>query len=142
MRFSRWLRRCLVARADIGKRIAFAGAYVETGNASESARRAGVPAKSAYTMGSRWLRDPRVAAMIRQRIDGTLSLIGPIAIQTIGELMMDERTPATTRLAAAKDVLDRLGWIPPKRTVKTDHRTKRIQDMSITELELVASGAE
>lgn len=50
------------------KQKAFADAYIETGNASEAARRAGYSEKTAKQMGSENLAKPDVSAYIKSRL--------------------------------------------------------------------------
>lgn len=50
------------------KQKAFADAYIETGNASEAARRAGYSEKTAKQMGSENLSKPVVSAYIKSRM--------------------------------------------------------------------------
>lgn len=46
---------------------AFADYYIETGNATESAKRAGYSEKTAYSMGNENLKKPEIAAYIAER---------------------------------------------------------------------------
>lgn len=50
------------------KQKAFADYYIETGNASESARRAGYSERSAYALGERTLKNVEVARYIGERM--------------------------------------------------------------------------
>lgn len=50
------------------KQKAFADYYIETGNATEAAKRAGYSKKSAYSIGDENLRKPVVSAYIRARM--------------------------------------------------------------------------
>jgi len=130
-----------MCRPDAQKRAQFVDNYVESGNATDAARRAGVPARSAHTMGSRWLKSPEIAAQIRERVEAGLDDLAPAAVATIGELMLDPAAPPSTRLAAARDILDRLGWIPPKRAERPgEAREKDLAEMSLAELHELAAG--
>ena len=51
------------------KQKAFADAYIECGNASEAARRAGYSEKTAYCIGSENLSKPEISAYIKSRLD-------------------------------------------------------------------------
>lgn len=51
------------------KQKAFADAYIETGNASEAARRAGYSAKNADVTGSQCLVNPKISAYLKERMD-------------------------------------------------------------------------
>lgn len=129
-----------MARPDLEKRRAFACAYAELGNAAQAALRAGVPQSSAHSMGYRWLRDERVVAMVREQIDQRLKSLGPIAVQVIEDIMLSQTAAPQTRLQAARDVLDRLGWVPPKRADLVDDAFDQdITRLSVTDLERIAA---
>lgn len=53
------------------KQKAFADAYIECGNASEAARRAGYKSDTAAEMGSENLKKPHISAYIRERMQST-----------------------------------------------------------------------
>ena len=50
------------------KQKAFADAYIETGNQTEAARRAGYSSKTAYSIGNENLKKPEVSASIKSRM--------------------------------------------------------------------------
>ena len=50
------------------KQKAFADAYIETGNQTEAARRAGYSSKTAYSIGNENLKKPEVSAYIKSRM--------------------------------------------------------------------------
>lgn len=100
-----------MAKADWSKRQAFAEAYARCGNATQAARVAGVPASSAHSMGYKWLRDVAVADLIRTAMNDQLKTLGPAAVNVVREVMLSESSPANVRLQAARDILDRLGWV-------------------------------
>ena len=50
------------------KQKAFADAYIETGNQTEAARRAGYSSKTAYSIGNENLKKPEVSAYIKERM--------------------------------------------------------------------------
>ncbi len=120
--------------------MAFATAYAEVGNATQAAISAGVPRSSAHSMGYRWLRDDRVVAMIREAMDDRLKALGPLAIKVVKDIMLSEHASPQTRLQAARDVLDRLGWVPPKRAQVANDAPSELEEMSIQELEEMVSG--
>ena len=131
-----------MARADHDKRRRFAEEFVLSGNATQAAIKAGVPAASAHSMGYKWLRHPDVLKLVRDEIDSQLRSLGPSAIRTIRELMESELTPPQTRLSAARDLLDRLGWVPPKRANLVDDPASRdVALLTREELEAIAAGA-
>ena len=55
------------------KQQAFADYYIETANATESARRAGYSERSAYSQGDRLLKNAEVSAYIKVRMDSQSS---------------------------------------------------------------------
>ncbi|GHF13856.1 hypothetical protein GCM10017044_04930 [Kordiimonas sediminis] len=127
--------------ADWDKRHIFAREYARSNNATDAARKAGVPAASAHTVAYKWLRNPQIVNLIKKEIDLALRDLGPAAVSVIRDLMTDPDTPPRTRLAAAKDIMDRLGWIPPKRTdVSFSSQVRDITTMTRAELEEAATG--
>lgn len=50
------------------KQKAFADAYIECGNQTEAARRAGYSSKTAYSIGNENLKKPEVSAYIKERM--------------------------------------------------------------------------
>ena len=129
-----------MAKPDLAKRQAFAVAYAELGNATQAALHAGVPQSSAHSMGYRWLRDDRVVAMIREAMDDRLKALGPLAIKVVKDIMLSEHASPQTRLQAARDVLDRLGWVPPRRAEIVPDGPPEVEEMSLAELEEFVSG--
>ena len=130
-----------MAKADWAKRAAFAEAYAELGNATQSALKAGVPQSSAHSMGYRWLRDPQVTDMIRNAMNDRLKALGPAAIQVIHDVLTSDLASPQLRLKAAKDVLDRLGWVPPKRLdAQPQETSKELEEYSLEELETMLTG--
>lgn len=129
-----------MARLDVAKRLEFANAYAELGNATQAAIRAGVPQSSAHSMGYRWLRDERVASMVRDAIDDRLKTLGPLAVGVLEELMVSNHVSPQTRLQAARDVLDRLGWVPPRRAERLPDEPEALEEMSLAQLHRLVSG--
>jgi len=127
-------------RIDHEKRAQFAKVYAATGNAARAARVAGVPARSARAVGYQWLRNGDVLELVRQEVDATLRDMAPAALRAIKCLIDDPKTPHQTRLAAARDVLDRLGHIPPKRSdLATLPTQKSLAELTMEELEQIAA---
>ncbi|MCA0857824.1 terminase small subunit [Phaeobacter italicus] len=130
-----------MAKPDWEKRARFAEAYADSGNATQAALSAGVPQSSAHSMGYRWLRDPQVTEMIRNAMNDRLKALGPQAVGVIEELLLSENVSPQLRLQAARDVLDRLGWVPPKRPDPISEPAEReLTELSRYELETLASG--
>lgn len=124
------------------KRLAFASAYAECGNATQAALTAGVPRGSAHSMGYKWLRNSDVLALVREAMDDRLKALGPTAIQTIQDILLSDRVAPQTRLQAARDVLDRLGWVPPKRAdIVVPPVARPLEKLTLDELEHLAAHA-
>lgn len=124
-----------MAKIDTAKREAFARAYAYCGNASRAARQAGVPDQSAHSMGYKWLRDQRVVELVRDAMNDRLKALGPLAIGVVRDILLSEQVSAQTRLHAARDILDRLGWVPPRRVIQEERVQKSVKEMSRAELE-------
>ncbi len=79
--------------------------------------------------------------MVRVVLNDQLKSLGPSAVSVIKDLMMSETAPASVRLQAARDILDRLGWVPPKRPDPVQQAKERdLVELSRYELETLASG--
>lgn len=101
---------------DWEKRAVFAKEYAISGNGTQAAILAGVPATSAHAVAYKWLRNTDILALIREEMDCRLRDLGPVAVDVMRRIMLDPDVPANTRLTAARDMLDRLGWVPPRRS--------------------------
>ena len=125
---------------DPVKRKAFAQLYVSTGNATKAAIGAGCPAGSAAVTAHRWLRNPAVLALLRDEIDLYLRNLAPTALKALHHLVECPDTPPQTRLAAARDILDRVGFVAPKRSELVATLTeKSVHQLSRAELERIAA---
>lgn len=125
---------------DPVKRKAFAQLYVRTGNATKAAIGAGCPAGSAAVTAHRWLRNPAVLALLRDEIDLYLRNLAPTALKALRHLVECPDTPPQTRLAAARDILDRVGFVAPKRSELVATLTeKSVHQLSRAELERIAA---
>ncbi|MEQ8510444.1 MAG: terminase small subunit [Rhodospirillaceae bacterium] len=129
--------------ADQAKRDRFVQEYIATGNARQSAISAGVPEKSASVVAYKWLRNREITDVIRSGMDQMLRTMAPKALNVIAELIEDPKVPASIRLGACRDVLDRANYVPPKREVAArDISTIPRQQLTRAELdELVREGA-
>ena len=130
-----------MASADWAKRQAFAKEYAVSGNGTHAAIAAGVPASSAHAVAYKWLRNPEIIVLIRKEIDSRMRGLAPVAIEVIQAIMIDPKTPANTRLNAARDILDRLGWVPPKKSsISIRDETNDLTKLTIEELTAIALG--
>lgn len=130
-----------MARPDWKKRGIFARVYAISGNATQAALAAGVPSASAHSMGYKWLKNTDILALIREELDARLRDLGPVAVDVVRQVMLDPAASPQTRLTAARDVLDRLGWVPPKRTEASMYQAPpTIDELSREELMAIAYG--
>ena len=128
---------------DPVKRKMFTQLYVSPGNATQAAIGAGCPAGSAAVTAHRWLRNPAVLALLRDEIDGYLRDLAPTALKALRHLVECRETPPQTRLAAARDILDRVGFVAPKRSeLAVTVAEKPIEQLSRAELERIADGED
>ena len=119
-----------MALPDVAKRQAFVRHYVVSGNATRAAIAVGCSPKLASVTASRWLRNGDVLALLRKQIDLHLRDLVPGALNALRQLVESKETPPATRLAAVKDILDRVGFVPPKRpelSVQVEERSAEIK---------------
>lgn len=96
------------------KQRAFVAAYLDTqGNGTASAIAAGVSETCAHVSASRWLRDPHVIAVLRERIGATYVAIAPAMQAAMLKLALNSKSEFV-RQQAAKDLLDRAAIQPPE----------------------------
>ena len=96
------------------KQRAFVAAYLGTeGNGTASAIAAGVSVSCAHVSASRWLRDPHVIAVLRERIGATYVAIAPAMQAAMLKLALNSKSEFV-RQQAAKDLLDRAAIQPPE----------------------------
>lgn len=53
--------------------------------------------------------------------------------------MLSDQVSAQTRLHAANDILDRLGWVPPRRVIQDDRVDVSVQEMTRAELDYLVA---
>ena len=122
------------------KQQAFADYYLETGNATESAKRAGYSEKTAYAIGNENLNKPEISAYIEER----LNQIKSEKIATIDEVMQfytsilrgEEKdqfgldASLTDRIKAGQELVKRLsvGGNNPNEPKEDDPLTKALKE--------------
>jgi hypothetical protein len=80
--------------------------------------------------------------MIRDEMNDRLKALGPTAIGVVQQVLLSDHAPPQVRLQAARDVLDRLGWVPPKRPEPVaPSAPKALEELSRAELESMVSGS-
>jgi phage terminase small subunit len=91
-------------------------------NATQAAINAGYSRKTAYSQGSRLLKDvevresiDRLKTQLRQGLRDEFVFDASTARKTLYGIMTDEGACDRDRIAAAKDLLDRAGLGPPER---------------------------
>ena len=130
-----------MAALDLAKREAFAQGYLRCGNATQAAITAGCAPRSAHVTAHRWLRNPTVLALLRDEINLYLRDLAPGALKALRHLVECPDTPPQTRLAAARDILDRVGFVAPKRAeLAVTIANKSLNELSREELERIAGG--
>ena len=68
-------------------------------NATAAAKASGVPESSAYSMGYKWSKDPRIKELIHDAMNEQLIKVWPIAIGCIRNILRDRDVPAGVRLS-------------------------------------------
>jgi len=75
--------------------------------------------------------------MLREEVDSNLRALAPLAVATLRDLLSNSDVPPSVRLGAARDALDRLGLMPPKRIDPViELEEKDVTEMTRAELEL------
>lgn len=112
--------------ADLSPRkMIFVTEYIKNGgNATQAAIAAGYSEKTAYSQGSRLLKDVEVQQYLNkteQNLNRDLrQMFAEDAVEAYGvlkEIMNDPGAPPKDRLSAAKDLLDRAGYKPIDKVV-------------------------
>jgi hypothetical protein len=80
-------------------------------------------------------------ALLRDEINLYLRDLAPGALNALRHLVECPDTPPQTRLAAARDILDRVGFVAPKRAeLAVTVADKSLNELSREELERIAGG--
>jgi len=115
------------------KQAAFIAAYATTGvNGVEAARLAGYssPASEAH----RLLSLPHVRQAIRQRRESIINGdLAKLALETLGQLMTSETTPAAVRLGASRTALEMAGHLG--KAPETALADRPLSELSVAELQ-------
>jgi phage terminase small subunit len=112
------------------------------GNASEAARLAGYSEKTASEQGHQLLQKAHVIGAITEANHALISSTMATKSAALLEKFVDDETvSARVRLDAAKTILDRAGYIPPKAAVPEDDE-KPMEEWSVVELEEFISRGE
>lgn len=120
------------------KQAAFAVAFVQYGDVGLASERAGY---SDATTGWQVLRVPHVVLAIREELQRRLITEGAtIGLDALLKIAGNKREPAAARVAAAKALLDRAGFVPP--SLKDEGTGKQLTEMSPDELRRFIEEAE
>jgi phage terminase small subunit len=128
----------------------FVTEYIKSGNATQAAILAGYSEKTAYSQGSRLLKNDEVQQYLNkttQNLNRDLRQIfsedAVEAYAVLKKIMLNDAALDKDRITAARDILDRGGYKPVDKVVSdvqvTEH--KRSADLSDEELEAIAHGA-
>lgn len=121
----------------------FTGTEGAIGHATKAALLAGYSENSAAEQGSQLLQKPHILEAIReanrQAITGRMATKSAALLERIVD---DETVSDRIRLDAAKTILDRAGYIPPKATDPDDDSNKPMEEMSYDELMALVRRAE
>ncbi len=77
---------------------------------------------------------PAMQAYLRQLMVDKLATSAPAAISVLSGLMDDEEASSKIRLDAARSILDRAGFVPPKASDAPTVGEKSLHEMTRTEL--------
>jgi hypothetical protein len=113
---------------------AFVASYAQFGDLALAVAAAGVVPET----GRRWLRQPEILFAIHVETVKRLQSSAPIAAQVLEEIFKDASVSARVRVDAAKAVLDRAGYAPPKAAAPAHGRQVTLTEMSIEELRALA----
>jgi phage terminase small subunit len=104
------------------KQLLFIEYYIETGNATESAKRAGYSAKTAGSIGSENLTKPEIKEAIEKRreeirteLQNKFLASAVKAQQIMNQVLENSETPPHVKIQAAKDLMDRAGFKPTEK---------------------------
>jgi len=122
------------------KQAAFVVAYATTGvNGTEAARLAGY--SSPRTDSVRLLSLPHVRQAIRQQRERVIQTdLAKLALETLGQLMTNETTPAAVRHSAARTSLEMAGHLGKVAPDALENRP--LGELTISELEKVIADGE
>jgi phage terminase small subunit len=120
----------------------FVAAFVESGDAHQAALSAGYAAATARTAGTEILGIPHVAQAVAQAVRERLVVSAPMALRVIEMLMNNDTISPKVRLDAAKAVLDRAGFVPPRPRNESNSGEKSLHEMSVDELRDMAAKLE
>lgn len=81
------------------------------GNATAAAKVAGYSERSAYETGRKTLNAPVVAELIHRALNRAKARSGVIGLNALIEICEDKKTPANTRVSAAKALCEHAGLI-------------------------------
>lgn len=91
----------------------------------------------------RLLQDPLVLAEIEKAVSGRMrGELAPKALNTLADILDSKSASRTLKLAAAKTVLDRAGYVPPKAPDRMDDPLKSMAEQTAEELKAFMHAAQ
>lgn len=112
----------------------FVGNYVRFGDLAMAVAAAGVVAET----GRRWLCQPEILFAVHIEVAKRLQSSAPIAVRVLEDIFTDRTVSARVRVDAAKAVLDRAGYAPPRASPPAHGPQLTLTEMSIAELRALA----
>lgn len=132
-----------LARNELNERQrAFVSYYVETGDATKSARLAGYSENTIAHLGRAILGSPAVVACLHAEVSRALVSDAAMARHVIATLAADTTISPKVRLDAAKTLLDRAGHVAPKARDAQNATDLPLNEMTVDELKTLAATLE
>jgi phage terminase small subunit len=107
-----------------------------------AAEYAGYSKDRAQEEGKRLLRDPAIITAVHVAMARELAISAPVALRVLREFAGDAAVDKRIRLAAAKTLLDRAGWIAPKAVAASQGGVVPLNEMNMTQLRELADKLE
>jgi hypothetical protein len=117
---------------------AFVANYVRLSDLPMAVAAAGVVLET----GRRWLRQPEVLLAVHIEVAKRLQASAPIAVRVLEDIFTDTTVSARVRVDAAKAVLDRAGYAPPRAAPPVHGPQLTLTEMSLGELRALAATLE
>jgi phage terminase small subunit len=114
----------------------------ETGDATESARRAGYRGSNAAAAAYDLMQLPHVLAALQIAVRRHLVTDAPMARRVTVEIAQNEDISPKVRLDAAKTLLDRAGHVAPRPRSEDDRTQTPLHEMTTDELRELATRLE
>ena len=120
----------------------FVREIIAGGDVKEAAIKAGYSQDFANSSAYALLQQPAILAAVQIGVAKSLALDSPVARKTLRDIMVDETVDKRLRVACAKDLLNRAGFIAPKAVAAGNAGETPLNEMSTTELRALADKLE